>query len=86
MLTYHFPEVSSDSVSLPVTDYLYDTIIEINDRKSGNIKVFNAHSSVLCKRCEYFKVALSEKWAKKVDDKFKLRLDVLPDAFEIILK
>jgi hypothetical protein len=88
MLTYHFPEVSSDSVSLSETDldHFHDTIIEINDRKSGSIKIFNTHSSVLCKRCEYFRVALSEKWAKKVDDKFKLRLDVLPDAFEIILK
>ncbi|RIA94773.1 hypothetical protein C1645_759258 [Glomus cerebriforme] len=86
MLTYHFPEISSDSIPLPVTDHLHDTIIEINDSKSGNIKIFNAHSSVLCKRCEYFKVALSEKWAKKVDDKFKLRLDDLPDAFEMVLK
>ncbi|CAI2164652.1 13077_t:CDS:2 [Funneliformis geosporum] len=76
----------SDCLKLSETNNSHDTIIEINDRSSGDIKIFDAQSSVLCRRCEYFKVALSEKWAKKVDDKYILKLDVSSEAFEIILR
>ncbi|CAG8588184.1 13387_t:CDS:2 [Ambispora leptoticha] len=86
MLSYRLPELSSDSLDLSVINDPYDTLIEIHDRTSGDIKDFNAHSSVLRRRCEYFKVALSEKWTRKIDDKYKLRLDGSSDAFEIILK
>jgi len=79
-------EISSDSLGLSVTNDPHDTLIEIHDRISGDIKIFDAHSNVLSRRCEYFKVALSEKWARKVDDKYKLKLDVPSDTFEIILK
>ncbi|CAG8514319.1 12907_t:CDS:2 [Ambispora gerdemannii] len=86
MLSYRLPELSSGSLDLSVTNDPHDTIIEIYDKTSGDIKIFDAHSSVLCRRCEYFEVALSGKWARKVDDKYKLSLDVSSDAFEIILK
>jgi len=86
MISYHLPELSSNSFEPSKIDDLIDTLIKVHDKTSGDVRVFNAHSNVICKRCEYFKIALSEKWAKKVDDKYKLRLDVSPDAFEIILE
>lgn len=86
MLPYSFPDLTTDSLDPPVTDGSYDTILEIYDRTSGDIKIFDAHSSELRRRCEYFKVALSEKWARKIDDKYKLSLEVSTEAFEIILK
>ncbi|GET01166.1 BTB/POZ domain-containing protein [Rhizophagus clarus] len=61
------------------------SIYEIYDRTSDNVKVFDAHSSKLRRKCEYFQVALSEKWARKIDDKYKLCLEVSIDAFEKIL-
>jgi hypothetical protein len=86
MFSYSFPDLTTDSFDLPETNGPHDTLLEIYDRKSGNIKIFDAHSSELRRRCEYFKVALSEKWARKVDDKYKLSLEVSTDAFEILLK
>lgn len=86
MFSYTFPDLTIDSLDPPVTDGPHDTLLEIYDRTSGNIKTFDAYSSKLRRKCEYFKVALSEKWARKIDDKYKLSLEVSTDAFEIILK
>ncbi|CAG8618507.1 7922_t:CDS:2 [Funneliformis caledonium] len=86
MISFRLPELPSDYLEPSVTNESHDTIIEINDRASGDIKIFDAHSSVLCRRCEYFKVALSENWARKVDDKFRLSLEVSSEAFKIILR
>ncbi|CAG8651756.1 2123_t:CDS:2 [Cetraspora pellucida] len=83
MISYNLPELSSESLN-DIKKEPHDTLIEIYDKKSNNVKVFNAHSNVLCNRCEYFKIALSEKWAKKDDNKYKLRLEISCDAFEII--
>ncbi|CAG8674733.1 12404_t:CDS:1, partial [Funneliformis caledonium] len=68
MISYRLPELSTDSLESSATNDSHDTLIEIDDKTSNDIKIFDAHSSVLRKRCEYFKVALSEKWATKVDD------------------
>ncbi|CAG8832269.1 19670_t:CDS:1, partial [Gigaspora rosea] len=84
MISYQFSELSSDSSNNSTTNDPHDTLIEIYDQGSNNVKVFNAHSSVLCSRCEYFKIALSDKWAKKDDNMYKLRLEISCDAFEII--
>lgn len=86
MVSYTFPDLTTDSLDPPIIDGPHDTLIEIYDRTSGNIKTFDAYSSKLRRKCEYFKVALSEKWARKIDDKYKLSLEVSTDAFEIILK
>ncbi|CAG8487164.1 6118_t:CDS:2, partial [Scutellospora calospora] len=82
MLSYRLPELSSDSDT--ITNGPHDTLIEIYDKRSNKVKIFEAHSNVLCNRCEYFKIALSDKWARKVDDMYKLRLEVSFDAFELI--
>ncbi|CAG8612525.1 38525_t:CDS:2 [Gigaspora margarita] len=86
MISYRFSESSSDSSNNSTINDPHDTLIEIYDQGSNNVKVFNAHSSVLCSRCEYFKIALSDKWAKKDDNMYKLRLEISCDAFEIIFK
>ncbi|KAF0476752.1 BTB-domain-containing protein [Gigaspora margarita] len=86
MISYRFSELSPDSSNNSTTNDPHDTLIEIYDQGSNNVKVFNAHSSVLCSRCEYFKIALSDKWAKKDDNMYKLRLEISCDAFEIIFK
>ncbi|CAG8797138.1 32654_t:CDS:2, partial [Racocetra persica] len=65
----------------------YDTIIEVGN-ELANKKTFQAHSIILYGRCEYFKVALSQQWARKIDDKFFLNLrdmNFSANTFELIL-
>ncbi|CAI2162504.1 19910_t:CDS:2 [Funneliformis geosporum] len=85
MISYCLPELSTDSLNASTTNDPHDTLIEIDDRTSNDVKNFDAHASVLRSKCEYFKVALSDKWATKIDDKYKLKLDGSSDAFEVIL-
>ncbi|CAG8646789.1 15517_t:CDS:2, partial [Acaulospora morrowiae] len=85
MYSYHLPEIPSNSLDTSVTSDLHDTRIEVCDRATGDVKIIDANSNVLRKRCEYFNIALSEKWARRVNNQYKLRLDVSYEAFEIIL-
>ncbi|CAG8476646.1 940_t:CDS:2 [Dentiscutata erythropus] len=81
MISYNLPDLSTDSFD--VSNKTNDTLIEIVDKKSDKVEVFLAVSKVLCNKCEYFRIALSDKWAKK-DDNYKLKLEVSCDAFKVI--
>ncbi|CAG8674755.1 12406_t:CDS:2 [Funneliformis caledonium] len=79
MISYSLAELSTDSSA---TNDPPGTLIEIDDRNPTMSRFQRAFKDAP----KYFKVTLSEKRATKVDDKYKLRLDVSYDAFEIILK
>ncbi|CAG8728359.1 4158_t:CDS:2, partial [Funneliformis caledonium] len=55
--------------------------------KEPVIDTFRVHSAILCARCPYFQVALSNNWIKKDDDKFTFaKPNIFPKTFEVILR
>ncbi|KAF0435298.1 kelch-like protein 17 [Gigaspora margarita] len=80
--------LSQDLSTLLNKGDFYDTIIEVGNELTDQ-KVFQAHSVILYGRCEFFKVALSQQWARKIKDKFLINLrnmNFSSNAFELILK
>ncbi|RIB28473.1 hypothetical protein C2G38_2157790 [Gigaspora rosea] len=62
-----------------------DVILRIGDDE--NFKEFRAHSIVLRTRSPYFRTALSDRWAQKQDNVIIYeKPNILPEAFEVILK
>src|SRR5437763_14025186 len=61
--------------------------IEIKVGTDQNVKTFKAHSSILRARSSYFKVALSSKWIRKIEDGIILfeKENISPKVFEVIL-
>ncbi|CAG8741446.1 9291_t:CDS:1, partial [Dentiscutata heterogama] len=79
--------LSQDLSTLLNKGDFYDTIIEVGN-ESTNKKTFQAHSVILYGRSEFFKVALSQQWARKIGDKFFINLHDMNfsfDTFELIL-
>ncbi|RHZ65100.1 hypothetical protein Glove_319g122 [Diversispora epigaea] len=63
----------------------YDVIIKVGKRNSS--KQFQAHSIILRARSEYFRAALSNKWAKKEGTKYIFeKPNVSPIVFGVILR
>ncbi|CAG8547913.1 13468_t:CDS:2 [Cetraspora pellucida] len=64
----------------------YDVTIKVGKAKSEN-KHFRAHSVILRARSEYFRAALSNKWAKKEGTKYVFeKPNIRPIVFEVILR
>ncbi|CAG8491144.1 11401_t:CDS:2 [Diversispora eburnea] len=59
----------------------------IETGKFPEIKIFKANSNIL-KRTKYFRVALSNEWAKRNEDGYYIinKPNINPQTFEIILK
>ncbi|CAG8724902.1 8408_t:CDS:2, partial [Dentiscutata erythropus] len=79
--------LSQDLSTLLNKGDFYDTIIEVGNELTDK-KTFQAHSVILYGRSEFFKVALSQQWARKVGDKFFINLYDMKfssDTFELIL-
>ncbi|RIA79290.1 hypothetical protein C1645_841050 [Glomus cerebriforme] len=78
-------ELSNDYKTLFESEIGYDVIIYVGEEP--NVKEIHAHSSILCIRSQYFRIAFSNTWAKKEDGKFILRKqNIEPYLFDIILR
>ncbi|RIA99666.1 hypothetical protein C1645_746855 [Glomus cerebriforme] len=97
-----FPQLSDNLCSLLEYAEDYDVIIRVGS-KSNNINSnigirntssrytrqpeFQAHSLILRARSEYFRTALSSKWARKEGDRFIFeKPNISPVVFTVILK
>ncbi|GBC03110.1 hypothetical protein RclHR1_00050018 [Rhizophagus clarus] len=77
--------VNDDYERLFEIDEGYDVIIYAGENE--NVEELHAHSIVLRIRSQYFRTALSNKWAKKEDGKFILeKPNISPTIFKIILR
>ncbi|RGB42626.1 hypothetical protein C1646_662044 [Rhizophagus diaphanus] len=77
--------VNDDYEKLFETDEGYDVIIYAGENE--NVKELHAYSNILRIRSQYFRTALSDKWAKKKDGNFILeKPNISPDIFKIILR
>ncbi|RGB42269.1 hypothetical protein C1646_751167 [Rhizophagus diaphanus] len=77
--------VNDDYEKLFETDEGYDVIIYVGENE--NVKKLHAYSNILRIRSQYFRTALSDKWAKKKDGKFILeKPNISPNIFKIILR
>ncbi|CAI2176730.1 11148_t:CDS:2 [Funneliformis geosporum] len=77
--------LSNDFNKILENELCYDLIITIG--KEPVIDTFRVHSAILCARCPYFQVALSNNWIKKDDDKFTFsKPNIYPKTFEVILR
>ena len=62
----------------------YDVIIEAGE--NGNTKKFFVHSLILSLRSSYFRVALSETWARKKNEKIIFKKpNIDPKIMELLL-
>ncbi|RGB23069.1 hypothetical protein C1646_779912 [Rhizophagus diaphanus] len=85
MVSKFLAELSDDYKKLFETEIGYDVIIYAGEEP--NIKEIHAHSNILCVRSQYFRAALSNEWAKKVNGKFILKKqNIKPHLFDIILR
>ncbi|KAF0458743.1 btb/poz domain-containing protein 19-like [Gigaspora margarita] len=75
-------QIFSDLVENPKD---YDVKIKVGEYP--NIKEFKAHSIILLARSDYFKTALSSRWAKR-EDRFIIfdKPNISPLVFEILIK
>lgn len=64
-----------------------ETNVIIETGKFPEVKIFKAHSNIL-KRARYFRVALSNEWAKQNEDGYYIinKPNINPQTFEIILR
>ncbi len=63
----------------------YNVNIQIGEE--SNFEIFKAHSIILRARSPYFRVALSNNWAKKDGDIINFKKpNIVPNVFRIILK
>ncbi|KAF0490230.1 btb/poz domain-containing protein 19-like [Gigaspora margarita] len=64
-----------------------DFDVKIKVGEIPNIKEFKAHSIILSARSDYFKTALSSRWAKR-EDGFIIfdKPNISPPVFEILIK
>lgn len=93
-----FPRLSENLCSLLEYAEDYDVIIRVGGGSSSNSGKstcnryirqleFQAHSLILRARSEYFRTALSSKWAKKEGETFIFeKPNISPTVFEVILR
>ncbi|CAB4385511.1 unnamed protein product [Rhizophagus irregularis] len=85
MFSKFLAELSDDYKKLFETEIGYDVIIYAGEEP--NVKEIHAHSNILIVRSQYFRAALSNEWAKKVNGKFILKKqNIKPHLFDIILR
>ncbi|CAB4427806.1 unnamed protein product [Rhizophagus irregularis] len=85
MFSKFLAELSDDYKKLFETEIGYDVIIYAGEEP--NVKEIHAHSNILCVRSQYFRAALSNEWANKVNGKFILKKqNIKPHLFDIILR
>ncbi|UZO09193.1 uncharacterized protein OCT59_029430 [Rhizophagus irregularis] len=84
MPTQFFSKLSHNFIELLKDNEFYDITIEVN--KDPNVKIFRAHTGILCYRSPYLKRYLtSNKKNNNVLAHVKLP-NILPETFQIILK
>src|ERR1043166_3474731 len=87
----NYSEMSSKLWEAVINDY--EKLLETGDRSDviiyagENEKEFLLHSDILCIRSQYFRAALSERWAEKKDGMLILKKpNIEPDIFHVILR
>ena len=80
-----FEELANDYEKLFESDEEYDVIIYAGENE--DVKEVYAHSNILRTRSQYFRAALSNKWAKKKDGKYIFKKpNISSHFFKIILR
>ncbi|UZO09152.1 uncharacterized protein OCT59_029389 [Rhizophagus irregularis] len=80
-----FPKLSQNFVELLDDDEYYDITIEVGE--DPNVKIFRAHTGILCYRSPYLRRYLASN--KKNNDNVLAHIklpNISPDTFQIILK
>ena len=84
MSNQFLPKLSQNYIELLEDDEYYDITIEVG--KDPNVKIFRAHTSILCYRSSYLRRALaSNKKNDNILTHFKLP-NLSPEIFQILLK
>jgi hypothetical protein len=85
MSSKFWTELTNDYEKLFETGIGCDVIIYAGEGQ--NVKVFHAHSGILCIRSQYFHTAFSNEWAERKDGKFIFKKpNISPQLFNIILR
>src|SRR2546429_9309739 len=87
MSTQFFSKLSQNFIELLDDDEYYDITIEVG--KDPNVKIFHAHTSILCYRSPYLRRALASNNNKKNNNSVLTHIklpNILPEIFQIILK
>uniref|UniRef100_U9UDJ9 BTB domain-containing protein n=1 Tax=Rhizophagus irregularis (strain DAOM 181602 / DAOM 197198 / MUCL 43194) TaxID=747089 RepID=U9UDJ9_RHIID len=80
-----FPKLSQNFIELLEDDEYYDITIEVGE--DPNVKIFRAHTGILCYRSPYLRRYLASN--KKNNDNVLAHIkfpNISPDTFQIILK
>ena len=82
----HIYKILNDLTNVMNESDYYDVEIKIGNG-DDNVKIFKAHSHILKARSSYFRVALSDNWAKRSENEIILfeKENLSSKIFEIIL-
>ncbi|KAF0473781.1 serine-enriched protein [Gigaspora margarita] len=84
-ITHFRDDLCQDSSQLFENADDYNVIIQIGIEP--DFEEFKAHSVILRARCPYFKIALSDKWVKKIENTYYLpKPNISPAIFILILR
>ncbi|CAG8471169.1 6703_t:CDS:2 [Acaulospora colombiana] len=86
MIISFLKDLSRDYESLLENGNFSDVVIRVGG-EFNHIKEFRAHSMVLRARSSYFRIALSDNWAKRVENVIVFeKPNIHPKEFEVIIK
>ena len=84
MSTQFFSKLSQNFIGLLEDDQYYDITVEVGE--DPNVKIFRAHTSILCHRSPYLRRALSSNKRNNDSVLNHIRLpNISPETFQIIL-
>jgi hypothetical protein len=86
MSTQFFSNLSRNYIGILEDDENYDITIEVGE--DANVKIFHAHTIILCHRSPYLRRVLANKKKNNNDNVLThIKLpNILPEIFQIILK
>jgi hypothetical protein len=85
MSTQFFSKLSQNFIELLEDDQYYDITVEVGE--DPNVKIFRAHTGILCYRSPYLRRALSSNKNDNNNALAHIKLsNISPKIFQIILK
>ena len=85
MSTKFFSKLSQNYIELLEDDEYYDITIEVGE--DPNVKIFRAHTNILCYRSPYLRRNLASNKRKNDNVLTHLKLpNISPEIFQILLK
>src|SRR6266540_3658457 len=85
MSAQFFPKLSQNYIEILEDDEYYDVTIEVGE--DPNVKIFRAHTIILCYRFPYLRRTLISNKKNNNGNLSHIKLpNILPEIFQIILK